>query len=174
MINVEEWFMIREFARQGLSITDIAQRVGCDRKTVRKYLADPEPPCYTARPLRVSKLDPFKSYVQQPLECGVYHCEVLYRELCARGYDGKTTILRAYVQPRRRAARHQACVRFETPPGQQGQVDWGHLGTIWHEGRYRQLYCLALTLGYSRALDAEFTVSSGMMAFRRCHMHAFA
>ena len=42
MINVEEWFMIREFARQGLSITDIAQRVGCDRKTVRKYLADPE------------------------------------------------------------------------------------------------------------------------------------
>ena len=28
MINVEEWFMIRELARQGLSITDIAQRLG--------------------------------------------------------------------------------------------------------------------------------------------------
>lgn len=135
MINVEEWFMIREFARQGLSITDIAQRVGCDRKTVRKYLADPEPPRYTARPPRVSKLDPFKSYVQHRLECGVYNCEVLSRELCARGYDGKKTMLRAYVQPRRRAARHQACVRFETPPGQQGQVDWGHLGTLWHAGR---------------------------------------
>jgi transposase len=43
MINVGEWFMIRELARQGLSITDIAQRVGCDRKTVRKHLAAPEP-----------------------------------------------------------------------------------------------------------------------------------
>ena len=38
MINVEEWFMVRELARQGLSIPDIAQRVGCDRQTVRKYL----------------------------------------------------------------------------------------------------------------------------------------
>jgi RNA-directed DNA polymerase len=36
--------MLREFARQGLSITDMAQRVGGDRKTVRKDLADPEPP----------------------------------------------------------------------------------------------------------------------------------
>jgi transposase len=36
---------------------------------------------------------------------------------------------------------------------------------MWHEGRQRKLYCFALTLGYSRALYAEFTVSSGMMAF---------
>lgn len=41
MIKVEEWFMFREFARQELSITDLAQRVGCDRKTLRQYLADP-------------------------------------------------------------------------------------------------------------------------------------
>ena len=152
MINVEEWFMIRELARQGLSITDIAQRLGCDRKTVRKYLVHPDQPRYTARPSRPSKLDPFKPYVQQRLETGVFNCAVLYRELCARGYDGKKTILRDYVQPRRRSDRHQACVRFETPPGQQGQVDWGHFGTMWHEGRHRKLYCFALTLGYSRAL----------------------
>lgn len=174
MINVEEWFMIRELARQGLSITDIARRVGCDRKTVRKHLSRPDQPGYTARPPQPSKLDPFKSYLEQRLETGVFNCEVLYRELCARGYHGKTTILRDYVQPRRRSARYQATVRFETPPGQQGQVDWGYFGTLWHEGRYRRLYCFALTLGYSRALYAEFTVSSGMMAFLRCHMHAFA
>jgi hypothetical protein len=94
MINVEEWFMIRELARQGLSITDIAQRLGCDRKTVRKYLLHPDQPRYAARPPQASKLDPFKSYVQQRLETGVFNCEVLYRELCARGYDGKKTILR--------------------------------------------------------------------------------
>ena len=174
MINVEEWFMIRELARQGLSITDIAQRLGCDRKTVRKYLAHADQPRYTARPSRASKLDLFKPYVQQRLERGVYNCEVLYRELCARGYSGKKTILRDYVQPHRQAARHQACVRFETPPGQQGQVDWGYFGTIWHEGRHRRLYCFALTLGYSRAMYARFTVSSGMLAFLRCHMHAFS
>jgi transposase len=45
---------------------------------------------------------------------------------------------------------------------------------MWHEGRQRKLYCFALTLGYSRALYAEFTVSSGMMTFLRCHMNAFS
>src|SRR5918992_6241890 len=100
MINVEEWFMIRDLARQGLSITDIAYRMGCDRKTVRKYLAYPNQPRYTARAPQESKLDPFKPYVQQRLNQGVFNCEVLYRELCQRGYDGKSTILRDYVRPR--------------------------------------------------------------------------
>jgi transposase len=166
--------MIRELSRRGFSITEIARRVGCDRKTVRKYLMHPDQPRYTARPPRASKLDPFKPYLQQRLESGVFNCEVLYRELCARGYDGKKTILRDYVQPHRQAARRQACVRFETPPGQQAQVDWGHFGTIWHEGRKRRLYCFALTLGYSRVLYAEFTVSSAMLTFLRCHINAFA
>ena len=89
MIHVEEWCMIRELTRQGLSITDIAQRLGCDRKTVRKYLMHPDQPRYTARAPRARKLDRFKSYVQQRLESGVYNCEVLYRELCAQGYRGK-------------------------------------------------------------------------------------
>jgi transposase len=104
----------------------------------------------------------------------VFNCEVLYRELWQQGYDGKKTILRDYVQPYRQAARQQASVRFETPPGQQGQVDWGRFGTLWHEGRRRRLYCFALTLGYSRAMYAEFTVSSGMMDFLRCHINAFS
>ena len=173
MKNVEEWFMIRELARQGLSITEIARRVGCDRKTVRKHLADPAPPRYSARPPKPSKLDPFKPYLDQRLERGVFNCEVLYRELCERGYDGKQTILRDYVRPHRQAACHRASVRFETPPGQQGQVDWGHFGSIEHQGQNRRLYCFVLTLGYSRAMYAEFTVSSAMMDFLRCHMHAF-
>lgn len=173
MKNVEEWFMIRELARQGLSITEIARRVGCDRKTVRKHLAYPEQPRYQARPPKPSKLDPFKPYLDQRLERGVFNCEVLYRELCERGYDGKKTILRDYVSPYRLAARHQASVRFETPPGQQGQVDWGHFGTLWHQGRQRRLYCFALTLGYSRAMYAEFTLSSAMPDFLRCHINAF-
>jgi transposase len=174
MKNGEEWFMIRELARQGLSITEIARRVGCDRKTVRKHLRHLEPSRYKARPPRLSKLDPFKSHLDQRLERGVFNCEVLYRELCEQGYDGKKTILRDYVQPYRLAAHHQASVRFETPPGQQGQVDWGHFGTLWHQGRQRRLYCFAFTLGYSRAMYAEFTVSSAMMDFLRCHLNAFS
>ncbi|MCO6452012.1 MAG: helix-turn-helix domain-containing protein, partial [Caldilineales bacterium] len=35
MLDVEERYMIRELHRQGVSISEIARRTGCDRKTVR-------------------------------------------------------------------------------------------------------------------------------------------
>ncbi len=174
MLNVEVWFMIREFARQGLSLSEIARRVGCDRKTVRTHLANPNLPQYTPRPPQASKLDAFKPYLAQRLAGGVFNCAVLYRELCTRGYPGKKTILRDYVQPYRQTAHEHATVRFETPPGHQGQVDWGSFGTIVHEGRLRRLWCFALTLGYSRAMYAEFPVRQDLGTLLGCHLHAFA
>ncbi len=38
MLSLGEMFMIHDLKDQGLSIQAIAQRVGLDRKTVRKYL----------------------------------------------------------------------------------------------------------------------------------------
>lgn len=104
----------------------------------------------------------------------MFNGAVLYRELCARGYTGKKTILGDYVQPYRTAQHQQATVRFETPPGHQGQVDWGSVGTIVHEGRRRRLGCFALTLGFSRVLYAEVTVRQDLVTLLGCHLHAFA
>jgi transposase len=47
---------------------------------------------------------------------------VLLRELRARGYTGGYTILKDWL-PQRLAAMTVAVRRFETPPGQQAQVD---------------------------------------------------
>ena len=33
MIQGEAWYMIRELLREGLSVSEIARRTGCDRKT---------------------------------------------------------------------------------------------------------------------------------------------
>ena len=38
--------------------------------------------------------------------------------------------------------------RFETPPGKQAQVDWGHLGYLETGGEQRQVWGFATTLGY--------------------------
>jgi transposase len=48
---------IHEMHALGLSLTQIAQQLGLDRKTVRKYVHRP-PEGYGPRPPRVRKLDP--------------------------------------------------------------------------------------------------------------------
>ena len=61
---------------------------------------------------------------------------MLLRELRALGYSGGYTILKDYVQPRRRRRQPQATtVRFDTGPGEQAQVDWGSLAYIAEDGR---------------------------------------
>ena len=41
MLRVEERFMIKDLHEKGTSISEIARRTGCDRKTVRKVLDEP-------------------------------------------------------------------------------------------------------------------------------------
>jgi len=121
---------IEELKRQGLSICGIAAVTGFDRKTVRKYLARPEQePRYGPRPKRPSQLDQFKPHIDERLAAGVWNAVVLLSELRAEGYDGCYSTVKEDLQPKREEARGAAVRRFETAPGRQAQVDWGHLGT---------------------------------------------
>ena len=80
---------IEELRRQGLSVCGIADVTGFDRKTVRKYLANPErQPRYGPRQKRPSQLDAFKPYIDERLAAGVWNAVVLMRELRERGYAG--------------------------------------------------------------------------------------
>ena len=79
---------VQELRRQGLSITQISTLTGFDRKTIRKYLADPRLPRYGPRPQRGSHREPFRAYLDERLAAGVWNAVVLLRELKTRGYDG--------------------------------------------------------------------------------------
>ena len=39
MLTMEEFLMIRDLYKHGLTISQIAQKTGFDRKTIRKYLS---------------------------------------------------------------------------------------------------------------------------------------
>jgi transposase len=173
MLIVEERFMIKEWYRKGLSISDIARLTGHDRKTIRDILNEPLLPLRRPRPPRVRKIDPFVPYLKERMAEGVFNARKLYGEVQLLGYPGKETQVRAFVQPFREAREVQATLRFETEPGEQAQVDWGHFGLINHYGRQRRLYGFVMTLGWSRAMYLEFTVSADAAWFLRCHLHAF-
>ena len=136
---------IRELKRQGLSIQAISEMTGFDRKTIRRYLREPEgQPEYGPRPKPPSLLDAFKPYLEERLGAGVWNARVLLRELRDRNYTGGYTILTDWLRPQRQAAGAVAVRRFETPPGQQAQVDWGHLGSIVMDGREHKLWASPL------------------------------
>jgi hypothetical protein len=63
MVGSEAALEIRVLHRHGKSIREIAREMGLSRNTVRRYLRDEEAARYKPRPLRPTKLDPFKGYI---------------------------------------------------------------------------------------------------------------
>lgn len=141
MLRGKDVHELEQMKQSGLSVSAISEMTGYDRKTVRKYLLEPEAvPTYGWRAAKPSKLDPHKGFLQERLTAGVWNAQVLLREIRKHGYSGGYTILKDWLHPQRTAASAAAVRRFETPPGKQAQVDWGHLGYLEIDGRSHQVW----------------------------------
>jgi len=173
MLEIEEWFMIRELHAQGFSITEISDKTRFDRKTVRKYLnltTIPEP---KQRAERESKLDKYQDYIANKLNEGSFTASRLFREIKEMGFTGKCTIVRDFVRKVRPKKGVQAVYRYETKPGVQAQVDWSEFGKAEIDGKIPKLYCFNMILGYSRMRYIEFTLSIDAYTLIQCHLNAF-
>jgi transposase len=165
---------IEELKRQGLSVRAISRLTGYDRKTIRKYLIEPDKaPVYGPRAKQPGKLEPSQPYLEERMRAGVWNARVLLRELRERGYSGSYTLLTDWLRPQRKSAQTAAVRRFETPAGKQAQVDWGHLGSIDIHGEERKLWGFSFTLGYSRTMMAEAALDQKLGTLLRMHEEAF-
>jgi hypothetical protein len=90
---------------QGCCQTEIAAQLHLSRKRVREYMkGPPEPPVYKQRS---TKLAPYKTYLKQRFaEDGRGNSLQLYREVCARGYDGCCSVVTNYVTQRATTGRN--------------------------------------------------------------------
>lgn len=164
---------MKDMRQRGMSITQIAEELGRDRKTVRKWLEQDLPVNYPERKLVEGKLDGYKDYIRNRMAEGCLNARVLLDEIREKGYTGSITILRLFMQPLRPAIQSKATERFETSPGQQAQVDWGHF-RVKQEGGFKRLYAFVMVLGYSRAMYVEFTEDERLETLMGCHTRAFA
>jgi len=152
-LSNKEWIMLKTLLDEGVPQTRIADLLHIDRKTVARHAEDTEPPNVShERAARYSILDPFKDHIQRRLAKYDLTAMKLFAEVQAQGYRGSYPIVQRYVHAIRPSKPKPAFVRFETEPGQQGQVDWSPFGRINHLGQSRKLSCFALVLGYSRVL----------------------
>src|SRR5437016_4086625 len=127
MLNLEDFMNIRDLKQHGWSVSAIAEQLNLDRKTVRKHLLD-APQGYQRESPAPCKIDPYRPFLRERWEAGVHNARKLLDELRGRGYDGGYSQLKLAVNPWREEGRERAFVRFETGPGEQSQMDWGHFG----------------------------------------------
>jgi len=163
---------IRQLREEGLYYKQIGEKLGIDPRTVAKH-CNGETGTEKGRSKRPGILSGLEDYIVQRMAQGVTNSVVILREIRARGYRGGQTVLREFMAPLRKEFRNTPVIRYETGPGEQAQADWGEFGTIIHEGRRRKLHCFVMTLGYSRYMYAEYTVSEALPCLLSCHERAF-
>jgi transposase len=153
MLKPEVVDRIRELSGQGLGSKRIARELGISRNSVRRYLAGatvgfqerPAARCLDNSTLREVH-DLFGTVAEG-------NAVVVQQELASRGTQVELRTLQRAVAASRQEQRAEflATVRFETPPGQQIQIDFGEK-IVRIAGQPVKVYLMTAVLGYSRRL----------------------
>lgn len=122
---------------------------------------------------RESKLAPYYGLLGETLK--------EYPKICAtrlatmareRGFDGSDRIVQRYVIDIRPTQSTRAYLVCERLPGEQAQIDWGHVGRIVVAGGFRALWVFVLYLAYSRMRYAELVLDLTAESLRRSLIRA--
>ena len=176
MVRQERWEEIRRlWLRERISIAEIARQLELDRKTVRRCVRATEWKGYRRPPRSDTLLAPHADYLRERAPRVHYSAQILFQELRQRGYPGSYDTVKLFVQPLRAAqlGAERALRRFETPPGQQSQIDWG-VAMMPFRTRPQVRHVFVLTLGYSRRSYYRCCPNETLPQFLDAHEQAFA
>jgi transposase len=140
----------------GWGVKRIAAELGCSKNTVKRWLRYGEwRPCVT--PSRSRKLDGLSEFLAERFRRHGGNCDVIRQELAAeKAIQVSLRTIERAVAPLRREliAEARATVRFETPPGEQLQIDFGER-RVEIAGAATKVFFFVATLGYSRRLHVR-------------------
>jgi len=191
ILPLEAWMVLRRFKplrEAGATWKEIAAEVGCDPRTVKKYINGPQtppgaPPRIGTQPRKIEHLAPV---VDGWLATEItLRATVIHERLAAEhGFTGSYQRVKLYVaEARPRIAAELGLPgpllglhrRFEVTPGAQAQVDWGtESRSVAKALGVRYVYSFHMTLSYSRDPFCCFTTSVDLATFFGCHARAFA
>ena len=191
ILPVEAWMDLRRYQPlrdAGATWREIADEVGLDWRTVKRYLSTDTPCGPPVAPSRkgtvARKIDALAPVVDAWLAADPrLKASVIHERLVAEhGFDGHYQRVKLYVaEARQRLTRddidgglHGLHRRFEVIAGAQAQVDWGDEGAVLLEAGIGKVYSFHMTLSYSRDPFCCFTTSQDLGTFFDCHRRAFA
>lgn len=129
----------------------ISRELGCSRNTVREYLRQGG---WRAMDVaaRAGALKPHREWLAERLRRHRGNADVVRQDLARElGLQVSLRTVQRAVEPLRRELRAEAVatVRYETPPGQQLQIDFGST-SVAVGGEMQRIHLFVATLGYSR------------------------
>ncbi len=174
-------FKIVTLHSEGVKIRMLSRHFKMGRNTIRKILKKHEAFRDKGHDRlekqtipRDSKLDPFIPFIKGLLErypdiTSTRICE----ELREKGYDGGKTIVFDRLKQLRPRPKKEPVIRFETAPGEQGQMDWSPYKITFSNGCKTEVLCFSYILGYSRRQYIDFTLNRKFFTLIRRHQDAF-
>lgn len=150
----------------------IATQLGVHHDAVERVLG-PMGGAPKARHEVPSVLDPYASFIDEVLARYPKLVSTrLYDMLVARGYTGSLRTVTRHVGRVRPRPSSEVFLRTERLPGEQSQIDWGHVGTLRVPGGERALWVFVIVLAFSRALFAELVFDLRVHSVLRSLVHA--
>lgn len=126
-----------------------------------------------ARAPQDTLLDPYKVLLQQHLERHPrLRATRLFDMIEDRGYEGSERAVRRFVATIRPKPTKEVFLSLHTLPGEQAQVDWGHVGSMQVDGGKRALWVFVMVLAYSRAIWAEIVLDLSVHSLLRSLLRA--
>lgn len=144
----------------GESRASLSKRYGVSERTIRRWISTGRldrdlssgEARYSRRPRVAHKLDPYKGIIlERLLKFPRLSARRLFDEAVAAGYEGGYSRVQQFVREVRPREPIETVVRYETPPGHQGQVDFGTFSLPWGKR-----HALLVALGHSRLLWLRF------------------
>jgi transposase len=160
--DLRDWHTVKNMYNKGVPIKQIARELKMSRNTIKSLIKKEVEPKYT-REVRSTKIEEFKDHIRKwYLEKEYsFNGTRIYNELCKLGYNGTINPIYRYLSSldeERILISKRASQRFETPPGDQAQFDWGEYEII-VSGRRTKIYCFTMVLSYSRKKAAICSLS---------------
>jgi len=181
LLELDSWQSIRWLHfREGRSVRWIAREFGIARRTVSKYLNNPDAPRYSfskprSKPVTGQWREAIERIIEQDKEAPRkqrHTAKRIFERLVESGYGGSERAIRQLVAEIKNKPAASASVPLVFPPGKDAQVDFGEsyakLG-----GQQVKLHGFEMRLNFSRKKFVAFFHSTDKEAFLEGHVRAF-
>lgn len=175
MVEADVVRRIRDLSAQGWGAKRIACALGLARNTVRRYVRGGEAAAVQVRPAAralddAQRAEAVRLFASEAAGNAVVAAELL----AAQGVAASTRTVQRAVQATReaRTVAQLATVRYETPPGDQMQIDFGQK-LVAIAGEWVRVHLLIAVLSYSRRLFVKAFLSERRDDWLEGIAHAF-